>query len=433
MSGASSAPPMVRAVIGNPNPGGRTTTVGEAVAAAIVDMLGGAGGATETIELAHIGPHLFEWGNEDVKALTDRVASSTVNVFACPTYKATYTGLLKAFLDNYGNDGLAGTIAVPVMVGGTPRHTLAPGGPSPAAARGVGGIGANPWPLRTRLRDGRPRRRGRVVGQGRRGSTRLTVVSPRGGQTWNTNRGDRLESVTPIRFPPNLSLSNEQVSVADRLKLGVQHHASALTRCVIEARDVVVRIESISVALAVGIDDVTIDGWTEDESPSTGETQISGVKAPIGRSDGKAACPIIGVETRSDIAAVGDVIQMPQLEIQVVGPAVTQHGPRSQVRTLNLDRVEPRDFRPRGRRSNLPPIHPFPQGDLRCHHIRGAPGGPVDVHDADELVFIVGKVKLEEQLKSFRWIRLGRRRQQQGKGGDHDETDGSHGGFLQVC
>ena len=73
---------MVRAVIGNPDPGGRTTTVGEAVAAAIVDMLGGAGGATETIELAHIGPHLFEWGNEDVKALTDRVASSTVNVFA---------------------------------------------------------------------------------------------------------------------------------------------------------------------------------------------------------------------------------------------------------------------------------------------------------------------------------------------------------------
>ncbi len=119
---------MVRAVIGNPNPGGRTTTVGEAVAAAVVDMIGGAAGGTETetIELAHIGPHLFEWGNQEVKALADRVATSTVNVFACPTYKATYTGLLKAFLDNYGNDGLAGTIAVPVMVGGTPRHALAP-------------------------------------------------------------------------------------------------------------------------------------------------------------------------------------------------------------------------------------------------------------------------------------------------------------------
>ena len=29
------------------------------------------------------------------------------------------------FLDNYGNDGLAGTIAIPVMVGATARHALA--------------------------------------------------------------------------------------------------------------------------------------------------------------------------------------------------------------------------------------------------------------------------------------------------------------------
>jgi len=129
MSGDTSSSMTVRAVIGNPNPGGRTTTVGEAVAAAVADTIGGASGSTvavETIELAHIGPHLFEWGNDEVKTLTEQVASSTVNVFACPTYKATYTGLLKAFLDNYGNDGLAGTIAVPVMVGATPRHALAP-------------------------------------------------------------------------------------------------------------------------------------------------------------------------------------------------------------------------------------------------------------------------------------------------------------------
>ena len=117
----------VRAVVGNPNPGGRTTTVAEAVADAVAGVLGGASVVEqETVELAHIAPHLFEWGNDEVKALTETVASSAVNVFACPTYKATYTGLLKAFLDNYGNDGLAGTVAIPVMVGGTPRHALAP-------------------------------------------------------------------------------------------------------------------------------------------------------------------------------------------------------------------------------------------------------------------------------------------------------------------
>ena len=59
-------------------------------------------------------------------ALCARVAEADVIVAACPTYKATYTGLLKAFLDNYGNDGLAGCLAVPVMVGAAPQHALAP-------------------------------------------------------------------------------------------------------------------------------------------------------------------------------------------------------------------------------------------------------------------------------------------------------------------
>ncbi len=114
----------VIAVIGNPNPGGRTTRVAEAVAGAIVADLDGA--TVETVELAEIAAHLFEWGNEDVKALTERVAGADVIVAACPTYKATFTGLLKAFLDNYGNDGLAGCRAVPVMVGAAPNHAMAP-------------------------------------------------------------------------------------------------------------------------------------------------------------------------------------------------------------------------------------------------------------------------------------------------------------------
>lgn len=114
----------VAVVIGNPNPGGRTTTVGETVGNAIAAARGG--DAVVVIELATIASHLFEWGDEDVKALTERVASADVIVTACPTYKATYTGLLKAFLDQYGNDGLAGCQAVPVMVGGNPSHALAP-------------------------------------------------------------------------------------------------------------------------------------------------------------------------------------------------------------------------------------------------------------------------------------------------------------------
>ena len=120
---AMSAPLDIVVVIGNPNPGGRTTRVGQAVAGAIAAATEA---TVETVELADVAAHLFEWGNEEVAALTARVAAADVVIAACPTYKATFTGLLKAFLDNYGNDGLAGCRAIPVMVGAAPNHALAP-------------------------------------------------------------------------------------------------------------------------------------------------------------------------------------------------------------------------------------------------------------------------------------------------------------------
>lgn len=114
----------VRVIIGNPNAGGRTTTVGRAVGEAVAAARGG----DEIVvhELAEIASHLFEWGNSDVSDLVHSVCGADVNIFACPTYKATYTGLLKAFVDNIGQDGLHGSKAVPVMVGAAPIHALAP-------------------------------------------------------------------------------------------------------------------------------------------------------------------------------------------------------------------------------------------------------------------------------------------------------------------
>jgi FMN reductase len=49
-----------------------------------------------------------------------------VVVVASPTYKAAYTGLLKVFLDRFPSDGLAGVVAVPLMLGAGPAHALAP-------------------------------------------------------------------------------------------------------------------------------------------------------------------------------------------------------------------------------------------------------------------------------------------------------------------
>ena len=50
---------------------------------------------------------------------------SDLLVVASPTYKGSYTGLLKLFLDLFGADELAGVTAVPVMLGGDLRHSLA--------------------------------------------------------------------------------------------------------------------------------------------------------------------------------------------------------------------------------------------------------------------------------------------------------------------
>lgn len=45
-------------------------------------------------------------------------------VFASPTYKASYTGLLKVFLDRFPPGALDGVTTVPLMLGGHWRHGL---------------------------------------------------------------------------------------------------------------------------------------------------------------------------------------------------------------------------------------------------------------------------------------------------------------------
>ncbi|MBO0822137.1 MAG: NAD(P)H-dependent oxidoreductase, partial [Nocardiopsaceae bacterium] len=120
----------IAVVTGNPKPKSRTHGVATAVASAIsgtldggVGGVGGVDGALD-IDLIDYAPRLFEWEDAELGQLTAEVAASDVAVFASPTYKASYTGLLKAFLDRYGSNGLAGVVAVPVMTGGWPGHLL---------------------------------------------------------------------------------------------------------------------------------------------------------------------------------------------------------------------------------------------------------------------------------------------------------------------
>lgn len=114
----------IAVVTGNPKPASRTLGVAIATADALAKATGAPAGHL-VVDLAEHAGRLFDWADPGLSLLTAEVAAADLAVFASPTYKASYTGMLKAFLDRYGANGLAGTVAVPVMTGGWPGHMLA--------------------------------------------------------------------------------------------------------------------------------------------------------------------------------------------------------------------------------------------------------------------------------------------------------------------
>jgi len=110
----------VAVVVGNPKPGSRTLAAAVHVAREL------AGGEPDlVVDLADLGPALLDWSDPTVAGLVEQVGSADLVVFASPTYKGAYTGLLKLFLDRFPTDGLRG-VAVPLMLGAGPGHALAP-------------------------------------------------------------------------------------------------------------------------------------------------------------------------------------------------------------------------------------------------------------------------------------------------------------------
>ena len=110
-------------VVGNPKPKSRTLKVAETL---IEKLLAPGSYELETIDLADHAAEIFAWPSEEMAALNNRVAESDLAVFASPTYKASYTGLLKAFLDRYPTNGLTGVTAIPVHTGGDLTHAMGP-------------------------------------------------------------------------------------------------------------------------------------------------------------------------------------------------------------------------------------------------------------------------------------------------------------------
>lgn len=110
-------------LVGNPQPASRTRLVAEELAQQLAARSGAEVAAT--IDLADVAGSLFRFPDAEVDSFLERVAGADVLIVASPTYKATYTGLLKAFLDRYGSNGLAGVTAVPILTIGGAGHALA--------------------------------------------------------------------------------------------------------------------------------------------------------------------------------------------------------------------------------------------------------------------------------------------------------------------
>ena len=112
-------------VVGNPKAESRTLRVALAVADVVEGRLGGTSDRL-VLDLAGVAAELFDPEAQQVNDLVNAVAASDLLIVASPTFKATYTGLLKSFFDRYGSNPLSGSVAVAVMTGAAPIHALAP-------------------------------------------------------------------------------------------------------------------------------------------------------------------------------------------------------------------------------------------------------------------------------------------------------------------
>ncbi|MGG3470335.1 NADPH-dependent FMN reductase [Neobacillus pocheonensis] len=65
-----------------------------------------------------------KFDSEDIKKANQKVEDSNIIVILTPVYKASFTGVLKTYLDLLPQNSLEGKIVLPIAVGGTFGHLL---------------------------------------------------------------------------------------------------------------------------------------------------------------------------------------------------------------------------------------------------------------------------------------------------------------------
>jgi FMN reductase len=110
-------------VVGNPKPDSQTLHAARTLAEALGDATVGSpdGGV---IDLATIADGLLApWRQSPTaKEAGESARSAALLVIGTPTYKASFSGLLKLFLDTFPAGSLSRTVVVPVILSGGPAH-----------------------------------------------------------------------------------------------------------------------------------------------------------------------------------------------------------------------------------------------------------------------------------------------------------------------
>ena len=91
-------------------------------------LLADAGFEVSRIDVASLPPEDLihtKFESEHIVKANGLVAEADAVIVASPVYKASYTGVLKTFLDLVPMKGLAGKITLPLFIGGSLAHLLA--------------------------------------------------------------------------------------------------------------------------------------------------------------------------------------------------------------------------------------------------------------------------------------------------------------------
>jgi FMN reductase len=113
----------VTVINGSPTPGSRLG----AVIALTEELLRGEGFEVSHLNVGELPPEDLihtKFESEAIVKANALVAGADAIIVASPVYQASYTGVLKTFLDLVPQKGLAGKVVLPLFIGGSLAHLL---------------------------------------------------------------------------------------------------------------------------------------------------------------------------------------------------------------------------------------------------------------------------------------------------------------------